>query len=133
MKWKTIAEDSVKKAKTQRRKRQKIPSLSVMTHLDVDVLWLGVTRKQPGSQGMNIIFIESTMVGKSAKTSPNPHSLMMADPSSIFQAPPLCIKISTLSPSNRKRFCPGSYRSDQLLLSLWCKRKDHTKLSLLEL
>ena len=50
--WKTIAEDSVKKAKTQRR-RQKIPFLSVMTQLDVDVLWLGVTRKQPGSQGMN--------------------------------------------------------------------------------
>ena len=42
--WKTIAEDSVKKAKTQRR-RQKIPSLSVMTQLDVDVLWLRVTRK----------------------------------------------------------------------------------------
>jgi hypothetical protein len=44
MEWKTIAEDSVKKAKTQRR-RQEIPSLSVMTRLDVDVLWLGVTRK----------------------------------------------------------------------------------------
>jgi hypothetical protein len=50
--WKTIAKDSVKKAKTQRR-RQKIPSLSVMTQLDVDVLWLGVTRNVPGSQGMN--------------------------------------------------------------------------------
>ena len=30
MEWKTIAEDSAKKAKTQRR-RQEIPSLSVMT------------------------------------------------------------------------------------------------------
>ena len=44
MEWKTIAEDSAKKAKTQRR-RQEIPSLSAMTQLDVDVLWFGVTRK----------------------------------------------------------------------------------------
>jgi hypothetical protein len=44
MEWKTIAEDSAKKAKTQRR-RQEIPSLSAMTQLDVDLLWFGVTRK----------------------------------------------------------------------------------------
>ena len=44
MEWKTIAEDSAKKAKTQRR-RQEIPSLSAMTQLGVDVLWLGITRK----------------------------------------------------------------------------------------
>ena len=49
MEWKTIAEDSAKKAKTQRR-RQEIPSLSVMTQLDVDVLWLGVTRKSGNEQ-----------------------------------------------------------------------------------
>jgi hypothetical protein len=48
MEWKTIAEDSAKKAKTQQR-RQEIPSLSVMTQLDVDVLWLGITRK-PGNE-----------------------------------------------------------------------------------
>ena len=49
MEWKTIAEDSVKKAKTQRR-RQEIPYLSVMTQLDVDACSLAwgkpeVTRK----------------------------------------------------------------------------------------
>ena len=49
MEWKTIAEDSAKKAKTQRR-RQEIPSLSVMTQLDVDVLWFGVTRKSGNEQ-----------------------------------------------------------------------------------
>ena len=47
--WKIVAEDSVKKAKTQQR-RQEIPSLSAMTQLDVDVLWLGVARKSGNEQ-----------------------------------------------------------------------------------
>ena len=49
MEWKTIAEDSAKKVKTQQR-RQEIPSLSAMTQLDVDVLWLGITLKSGNEQ-----------------------------------------------------------------------------------
>ena len=53
MEWKTIAEDSAKKAKTQRR-RQEIPSLSVMTQLDADVLWFGLTRKSGNEHCLRI-------------------------------------------------------------------------------
>ena len=61
MEWKTIAEDSVKKAKTQRR-RQKIPSLSVMTQLDVDVLWLGITRKSGNEQDEHMRSIQRVLI-----------------------------------------------------------------------